>query len=104
MKLTRSDYMKILHHYQPKSRKRNSRRATKSVKERAHNILAGKLCRCIKANTRLTAANEGRRVAYCTRSIFSSRGLRPHGFRCKTARGPRLTSDVTKTVRAVIME
>lgn len=105
MKLTRRDYIKILHHYQPKSQKRTTRATgtMKSIKERAHKILAGKLCRCIKARPGLTAANEGRRVAYCTRTIFNSRGLRPHGFRCKTARGARLTSDVTKTMRTIAM-
>ena len=96
MKLTRRDYIKILHHYQPKSQKRTTRATgtMKSIKERAHKILAG---------PGLTAANEGRRVAYCTRTIFNSRGLRPHGFRCKTARGARLTSDVTKTMRTIAM-
>ena len=44
MKLTHGDYVKILHHYQEPGRKNS-----KSVKERAHRILAQKLCRCIKA-------------------------------------------------------
>ena len=112
MKLTRSDYIKILHHYQPASRKLQRRNlsasiSTKTAKERAHRILAGKLCRCIKpaadsASASIPTDEEGRRIAYCTRSIFNTRGLRRHGFRCKNSRGgprPRFTSDITKTKR-----
>ena len=110
MKLTRGDYIKILHHYQPGSRKihrgTESSISTKTAKERAHRILAEKLCRCIKPPHASSAASqptdEGRRIAYCTRSIFNTKGLHRHGFRCKTSRGssrPRLTCDVTKTKR-----
>ena len=101
MKLTRGDYIKILHHYQPETRKvSSSRMSTTTVKNIAHRILAEKLCRCLKSD-------EGRRIAYCTRSIFTNRGMRQHGFRCKTqttrrrvrALRPRLTNDITKTSR-----
>ena len=96
MKLTRDDYSKILHHYQPGLRKMS----LKAVKETAHRILAEKLCRCIKGSA--AGSEEGRRIANCTRSIFNKKGLRRHGFRCKTSRGavrPRLTGDVTKHTR-----
>jgi hypothetical protein len=115
MKLTRGDYIKILHHYQPDTRRSSSAAllssvSTKSVKERAHRILAEKLCRCIKPSglSLRSDMNEGRRIAYCTRSIFNNRGLRQHGFRCKTAKRndtrrkvmrPRMTADITKTKR-----
>ena len=105
MKLTRGDYIKILHHYQPSSRKVRRGMAsisTKTVKERAHRILAGKLCRCIKPTRASSSNEEGRRIAYCTRSIFNNKGLRRHGFRCKNSRGvlrPRFTGDITKTKR-----
>ena len=112
MKLTRSDYLKILHHYQPQTRKgslaANTRMAMTTLKGRAHRILADKLCRCVKSSAS-SASDEGRRIAYCTRSIFTNRGLRPHGFRCKSAkltrRGstlrPRITRDLTKTCRRI---
>jgi len=118
MKLTRSDYIKILHHYQPSSRKmrRVADISTKTAKERAHLILADKLCRCIKphvsplssrsSRSSLRTDKEGRRIAYCTRSIFNSRGLRRHGFRCKTSRGssrPHLTGDVTKIPHKLLL-
>lgn len=107
MKLTRGDYLKILHHYQPRTHKITlSKMTTKSVKEDAHRILAEKLCRCLKKSTRTANSEEGRRIAYCTRSIFNNRGMRQHGFRCKTqttrrvrALRPRLTNDITKTCR-----
>jgi len=110
MKLTRSDYLKILHHYQPHTRKSAlSKMTMKSVKERAHRILAEKMCHCLKKSTRTANMNdEGRRIAYCSRSIFNNRCIRPHGFRCKTqttrrgrALRPRLTNDITKTCRRV---
>lgn len=110
MKLTRRDYLKILHHYQPDTRKVSlSRMTTKTIKENAHKILAEKLCRCVKKSNSKNSY-EGRRIAYCTRSIFNNRCLHPHGFRCKTETRrigirrtlrPRLTKDITKTCRHV---
>jgi len=109
MKLTRGDYLKILHHYQPETRRvASSRMSTTTVKNIAHRILAEKLCRCVKSSN----SEEGRRIAYCSRSIFNNRGMRQHGFRCKTqtrrrrgirALRPRLTNDITKTSRRVRM-
>ena len=108
MKLTHGDYVKILHHYQgPESghgHGRVTRKNRKSVKERAHRILAQKLCRCIKATSSTSSGDEGRRIAYCTRSIFNTKGLRSHGFRCKTKNGklrPLMTRDITKTSRRI---
>lgn len=101
MKLTRADYIKILHHYQGD---RATRKNKKAVKERAHRILAQKLCRCIKSSDddRSNDIGEGRRIAYCTKSIFNRKGLRQHGFRCKTKNGklrPKMTRDITKTAK-----
>ena len=112
MKLTHGDYVKILHHYQESDRGhgRTTRKNRKSVKERAHRILAQKLCRCIKANASggdtndSSSGDEGRRIAYCTRAIFNTKGLRSHGFRCKTKNGklrPRMTRDITKKSRRI---
>lgn len=114
MKLTHGDYVKILHHYQESDRGhghgRLTRKNSKSVKERAHRILAQKLCRCIKAGASgsdtndLSAGDEGRRIGYCTRSIFNSKGLRSHGFQCKTKTGklrPKMTRDITKKSRRI---
>ncbi len=99
MKLTNSDYKQILHHYQHDNIKLIN---DKSVKNLAHRILAQKLCRCIKSSKSNRNLDESRRIAYCTRSIFNSKGLRSHGFRCKTKTGklrPKITRDVTKMTR-----
>jgi hypothetical protein len=123
MKLTRKDYIQILTHYRRGSRP--TRKAayagisTKTVKERAHRILAGKLCQCIKKNTPTTkmtmmtrarkkreSAEKSRRIAYCTQSIFNNRKIRSHGFRCRTARSdklrPRLMGELTKSAKDLI--
>jgi hypothetical protein len=113
MKLTRSDYIKILQHYHRGSWTATGI-STKTVKERAHRIFAEKLCRCIKPPTTTTRArkrrayaDESRRIAYCTRSIFNNKNLRRPGFRCKSARGnrsrPRFTSDITKSGNDVVL-
>ena len=108
MKLTRSDYIKILHHYQPGSYASLSSITTQTAKKRAHRILAEKLCSCIKPRSPIassTRGDEGRRIAYCTRSIFNNKGIRRHGFRCKTAKRrllrPHLIGDITKTTRKI---
>lgn len=123
MRLTRSDYITILRHYRRGSRPMRSASlasiSTKTAKSRAHRILAGKLCSCIKPKTtaknaptmmtrarkRRESIEKSRRIAYCTQSIFNNRGLRRHGFRCKTARGdklqPRFTSDITKSAQVL---
>ena len=61
MKLTRKDYITILHHYQHSSRRRGLRRSrgrsihnklsTKTLKMRAHKILGVNCCECIAKNT-----------------------------------------------------
>lgn len=122
MRLTRDDYITILRHYRRGSIPMRSASlasiSTKTAKSRAHRILAGKLCSCIKPKTaknaptmttrarkRRESIEKSRRIAYCTQSIFNNRRLRRHGFRCKTARGdklrPRFTSDITKSARVL---
>ena len=120
MKLTRSDYIKIIHHYRRGSHvaAATSGISMKTAKERAHRILAGKLCRCIKPTTsammtrarkRRASVNESRRISYCTRSIINNKNLRHHGFRCKSARGdkshinPRFTRDITKSAQDLVL-
>jgi hypothetical protein len=124
LKLTRSDYMKILHHYrrpgsQPMRTASTASISTKTAKKRVHRILAEKLCRCIKptkdtpttmmtrARKKRASAYKSRRIAYCTRSIFMNKKLRRHGFRCKSIRGdqlrPRFTTDLTKSAKDLIL-
>ena len=46
MYLSNKDYLDILQYYKIKTNNLNN----KQIKSRAENILAGKLCRCIKKN------------------------------------------------------
>ena len=122
MRLTRSDYITILRHYRrgdsrPMRASSVASISTKTAKQRAHRILAEKLCRCITPNTaammtrgrkRRESIEKSRRIAYCTRSIFNNKRLRRHGFHCKTARGddrlrPRFTSDITKSAQDLVL-
>ena len=77
--LTSSDYRKILKFYGidiPKKTK------TSKVKDMAENILAEKLCRCIK-KVKTDDEDESRAIAICNRSIFKNRGLKHYYFTCK---------------------
>ena len=89
MDLTASDYKKIASYYQiPKSK-------NKTYKEITEDVLASKLCRCIKAvdsgiNTNTSRINktdkgsdETRAVGICRKNIFQNRQLEFNRFKCK---------------------
>jgi len=94
------DYIKILNYYDiPISPKDSS----KTIKHKAENILAQKLCKCIKkvrkddAGTDANASNndsesrsesESKAIAICSNSIFEKKGLERGLFDCK--KKPRL--------------
>jgi hypothetical protein len=110
MKLTRDDYIKILHHYQQrnKSPKNTNSRYDKlaqlpvdDLQKKAHTLLGNKFCKCIRPRSirRRNSSGSGseqKRISYCTRSIFNNRGLKRHGFRCRN-RTNKLTQPMTKT-------
>lgn len=112
MKLTRDDYIKILHHYQQrnKSPKNTNTQYDKlaqlpvdNLRKKAHTLLGNKFCKCIRPRSirrRTNGRGRGRTgqtsISYCTRSIFNNRGLKRHSFRCRN-RTNKLTQDVTKT-------
>ena len=89
MDLTASDYKKITSYYQiPKSK-------NKTYKEITEDVLASKLCRCIKAvdsgiNTNTSrihktdkGSDETRAVGICRKNIFQNRQLEFNRFKCK---------------------
>lgn len=90
--LKKNDYIKILDYYDiPIS---SSDTSTK-IKIKAEQILAEKLCKCIKkvknSNTGSDAdaeTNESRAIAICTDTIFRRKGIRHSNFTCK--KNPRL--------------
>lgn len=81
MKLTKKDYISILHYYNipiPKNKTQLTNLAEK--------ILAQKLCRCIKKvskKQKIRPPKEKGAIAICTKSIFKNRNLKRKKFTCK---------------------
>ena len=91
--LKQNDYIKILNYYDiPISPKESS----KTIKNKAENILAEKLCKCIKKvknnpdteNSDNDSDEEARAIGICNESIFTRKGIRHGAFTCK--KKPRL--------------
>ncbi len=92
--LTKSDYEKILNYYNiPFS----SSESSKQIKNKAEEILAEKLCKCIKKvkegsdsnNASADAdADESRAIGICTDTVFRRKGIKHSAFTCK--KKPRL--------------
>ena len=83
MKLTQRDYLTVLDYYNivpPKNKKGNLN--SKKIKEEAENILASKLCRCIK---KVDPTVENKSIAICTDSIFTNRNIKYDAFKCSPA-------------------
>ena len=75
MDLSIEDYKIILNHYNlhiPNERNQ--------LKNKAEEILAEKLCKCIKA---VDPIDEKKSIAICNKSIFSNRNLKKFRFTCK---------------------
>ena len=91
--LKQNDYIKILNYYDiPISSKDSS----KTIKHKAENILAEKLCKCIKKvkksddehDNKTPTEDESKALAICSNSIFEKKGLERGLFDCK--KKPRL--------------
>jgi hypothetical protein len=90
--LTKSDYEKILNYYNiPFS----SSESSKQIKNKAEEILAEKLCKCIKkvkegsdSNNVGADADESRAIGICTDTVFRRKGIKHSAFTCK--KKPRL--------------
>lgn len=105
--LKQHDYIKILNYYDISISPKDS---SKTIRHKAENILAEKLCKCIKkvkkddgtyaganatSSTSASASasdtiseNESKAVAICSNSIFEKKGLERGLFDCK--KKPRL--------------
>ena len=119
--LKHHDYVKILNYYDmPISAKDSS----KSIKHKAEDILAEKLCKCIKKvkkndrqgedsddgnddNKNTLSESESKAIAICSNSIFEKKGLERGLFDCK--KKPRLINfqgkkyALTKKKRTLMM-
>jgi hypothetical protein len=89
--LTKSDYEKILNYYNiPFS----SSESSKQIKNKAEEILAEKLCKCIKKVKDNTGdgndadADESRAIGICNDTVFRRKGIKHGAFTCK--KKPRL--------------
>ena len=87
MKLTKNDYITILKYYNinvPKDTK------LKIIRQKAEQLIAEKLCRCIKKVDTSNLATEARAIAICKNSILTKKNIGIHHFTCK--KKPKLYS------------
>ena len=96
--LTKSDYEKILNYYNiPFS----SSESSKQIKNKAEEVLAEKLCKCIKKVKEGSDSNnasadvdadidtdESRAIGICNDTVFRRKGIKHSAFTCK--KKPRL--------------
>ena len=79
--LTKNDYEKILTYYNIPFSPSDS---SKQIKNKAEEILAGKLCKCIKkVKDGSDTDNESRAIAICNDTVFRRKGIRHSDFTCK---------------------
>lgn len=92
MRLRNKDYIKIVKHYNyPIPLTREKKPNIRKTRKLARDILANKLCKCIKSvqknyknNKKYNKKfNEANAIAICNRSIFTKRNLIHHRFTCK---------------------
>lgn len=80
--LTNKDYVSILKYYNiniPKSKR--------LLKIYAENIMAEKLCRCIK---KIESSNEAKSIGICTKNIFNRKGYTRGKFECSKKQSVKL--------------
>lgn len=80
MKLTKQDYLTILNYYNIDGLESKK---LKEIKEQAENILAEKLCKCIKKIQEPKDINEPRSIAICRKSVLNNKGIKASNFTCK---------------------
>lgn len=88
--LNKNDYEKILNYYNLPISSNDSYR---KIKNKAEQILAEKLCKCIKkvkndSPNDDNTADESKAIAICNDNIFRRKGVRHGAFTCKNK--PRL--------------
>jgi hypothetical protein len=80
-KITNADYKNILTYYNLDIPKNN-----KDIKRQAEDVLALKLCSCIKKIAPLSPENEARSIGICSKSVFKNKGLTRGKFKCRNGR------------------
>lgn len=88
--LKKKDYIKILNYYQIDLPKNKS---LKNIKRVAEDILANKLCKCIKkVQKNNSSQEEAKAIGICNESIFVRKGIKHYNFTCK--KGAKLENKV----------
>ena len=77
MAMTNTDYEKILSYYKIPF----AELSTRELKQTAEDILANKLCKCIKAVEKQVGTQNA--IALCTSSVFGKKGLKYFDMSCR---------------------
>jgi len=108
MRLSLNDYISILKYYEIET----SGMKTKDIKRKAEDILAKKLCRCIKAvdnkqsGSKQSGSNESKAIAVCKNSVFTKKNLKIAKFKCKKSAkllSSRKNNKLMKTKRNLLL-
>lgn len=76
-KISNKDYISILNYYKLTIPKSNA-----EIKLKAENIIASKLCRCIK-KLDSKGYNNSKSIGICTKTILNRKGYSRKNFKCK---------------------
>ena len=79
MKLTKKDYLHILNYYNIEN---FSEKDFNSIKNKAEDIIAQKLCSCIK-NVNNNKNEEKKAIAICTNNVVNKKKIKIYKFTCK---------------------
>ena len=88
-----SDYKKILEYYGE-----TVPRSKRLLKKNAEDIMARKLCACIKKLGPLDPESEPRSIGICTRTVFKNKGLKRGTFKCRKPRKIQITKRSRKGI------
>ena len=91
MTLNKKDYTKILKYYNLPIPKSGS-----EMKKQAEEVLALKLCRCIK---KVSPSNEAKAIGVCTRTIFKRKNLMRGPFTCKRNQSVQISRLRKRTIK-----
>ena len=91
MTFNKKDYTKILKYYNLHIPK-----AASDMKKKAEEVLALKLCRCIK---KVSPTNEAKAIGVCTRTIFERKKLMRGAFTCKRRRSVQISKLRKRTIK-----
>ena len=89
--LTKKDYINILKYY-----KMNIPKSMRLLKTQAQQIIAEKLCKCIK---KLDTEFEEKAIAICSKAILNNKNLKRGKFKCKGKRSIKIMKNVGSTTR-----